>query len=75
MVEMFLRHLLSSLFYRNDFNMAVLKAFVNLHEFSDMILVQALRSVYYRTVFDYGSGVFLGLMISQSVSSLGMCCV
>ena len=28
---------------RNDFNMAVLKAFVNLHEFSDMILVQALR--------------------------------
>ncbi|XP_025097463.1 cytohesin-1-like isoform X2 [Pomacea canaliculata] len=28
---------------KNDFNMAVLKAFVNLHEFSDMILVQALR--------------------------------
>ncbi|BFZ03664.1 hypothetical protein BsWGS_06704 [Bradybaena similaris] len=28
---------------RNDFNMAVLKAFVNLHEFTDMILVQALR--------------------------------
>ena len=28
---------------RNDFNIAVLKAFVNLHEFSDMILVQALR--------------------------------
>ncbi|KAK7112061.1 cytohesin-1-like isoform X2 [Littorina saxatilis] len=26
-----------------DFNMAVLKAFVSLHEFSDMILVQALR--------------------------------
>uniref|UniRef100_A0A8W8JAC3 SEC7 domain-containing protein n=1 Tax=Magallana gigas TaxID=29159 RepID=A0A8W8JAC3_MAGGI len=28
---------------RNDFNIAVLKSFVNLHEFSDMILVQALR--------------------------------
>ena len=28
---------------RNDFNMKVLKSFVNLHEFSDMILVQALR--------------------------------
>lgn len=28
---------------RNDFNMDVLKAFVNLHEFSDTILVQALR--------------------------------
>lgn len=28
---------------KNDFNIAVLKAFVNLHEFSDMILVQALR--------------------------------
>lgn len=28
---------------RNEFNMAVLKAFVGLHEFSDMILVQALR--------------------------------
>jgi len=28
---------------RNEFNMKVLKAFVNLHEFSDMILVQALR--------------------------------
>ncbi|XP_013064851.2 cytohesin-1-like isoform X2 [Biomphalaria glabrata] len=28
---------------RQDFNMAVLKAFVNLHEFTDMILVQALR--------------------------------
>ncbi|XP_013391576.1 cytohesin-1-like isoform X2 [Lingula anatina] len=28
---------------RNDFNVNVLKAFVNLHEFSDMILVQALR--------------------------------
>lgn len=28
---------------RNDFNIAVLKAFVNLHEFSEMILVQALR--------------------------------
>ena len=32
-------------FIRNDFNMDVLKAFVNLHEFSDMILVQALRWV------------------------------
>lgn len=30
-------------YYRNDFNMKVLQAFVNLHEFSDMILVQALR--------------------------------
>ncbi|XP_060560232.1 cytohesin-1-like isoform X3 [Ruditapes philippinarum] len=28
---------------KSDFNIAVLKAFVNLHEFSDMILVQALR--------------------------------
>lgn len=28
---------------KNDFNIAVLKAFVTLHEFSDMILVQALR--------------------------------
>lgn len=28
---------------KNDFNIAVLKAFVQLHEFSDMILVQALR--------------------------------
>lgn len=28
---------------RNDFNIEVLKAFVNLHEFSDTILVQALR--------------------------------
>lgn len=28
---------------RNDFNVSVLKAFVNLHEFSDTILVQALR--------------------------------
>ena len=28
---------------RNDFNVQVLKAFVSLHEFSDMILVQALR--------------------------------
>lgn len=28
---------------RNDFNIDVLKAFVNLHEFSDTILVQALR--------------------------------
>ena len=28
---------------RNDFNVNVLKAFVNLHEFSDTILVQALR--------------------------------
>ncbi|XP_067673360.1 cytohesin-1-like isoform X1 [Haliotis asinina] len=28
---------------RNEFNVEVLKAFVNLHEFSDMILVQALR--------------------------------
>lgn len=28
---------------RNEFNMDVLKAFVNLHEFGDMILVQALR--------------------------------
>ncbi|XP_076454326.1 cytohesin-3-like isoform X2 [Babylonia areolata] len=28
---------------KTDFNMDVLKAFVNLHEFSDMILVQALR--------------------------------
>lgn len=28
---------------RKDFNMAVLKAFVTLHEFTDMILVQALR--------------------------------
>jgi cytohesin len=28
---------------RNEFNIEVLKAFVNLHEFSDMILVQALR--------------------------------
>ena len=33
----------SFIFYRNDFNMQVLKVFVNLHEFSDMILVQALR--------------------------------
>lgn len=31
---------------RNDFNIAVLKSFVNLHEFSDMILVQALRQFY-----------------------------
>jgi hypothetical protein len=31
--------------FRSDFNIAVLKAFVNLHEFSDMILVQALRFV------------------------------
>ena len=28
---------------RNDFNIDVLKEFVQLHEFSDMILVQALR--------------------------------
>lgn len=28
---------------KNDFNIEVLKAFVHLHEFSDMILVQALR--------------------------------
>ncbi|KAL3877894.1 hypothetical protein ACJMK2_035538 [Sinanodonta woodiana] len=28
---------------KNDFNIDVLKAFVNLHEFTDMILVQALR--------------------------------
>ncbi|KAK3592669.1 hypothetical protein CHS0354_015971 [Potamilus streckersoni] len=28
---------------KNDFNIEVLKAFVNLHEFTDMILVQALR--------------------------------
>ncbi|XP_074649579.1 cytohesin-1-like isoform X2 [Tubulanus polymorphus] len=28
---------------RNDFNIDVLKTFVNLHEFTDMILVQALR--------------------------------
>lgn len=28
---------------RNEFNVSVLKAFVNLHEFSDTILVQALR--------------------------------
>ncbi|CAH1794414.1 unnamed protein product [Owenia fusiformis] len=28
---------------RNDFNIEVLNSFVNLHEFSDMILVQALR--------------------------------
>ncbi|XP_064595566.1 cytohesin-1-like isoform X2 [Liolophura sinensis] len=28
---------------RNDFNIDVLKAFVNIHEFKDMILVQALR--------------------------------
>ncbi|KAK2152734.1 hypothetical protein LSH36_320g02115 [Paralvinella palmiformis] len=28
---------------RNDFNIKVLKAFVNLHEFSDMLIVQALR--------------------------------
>ncbi|KAK3092061.1 hypothetical protein FSP39_024824 [Pinctada imbricata] len=28
---------------RHDFNISVLKAFVNLHEFGDMILVQALR--------------------------------
>lgn len=28
---------------RNDFNMAVLQEFVKLHEFSDMLLVQALR--------------------------------
>ena len=30
---------------RNDFNIDVLKEFVQLHEFSDMILVQALRYV------------------------------
>ena len=30
-------------YYSKDFNIGVLKAFVNLHEFSDMILVQALR--------------------------------
>lgn len=28
---------------KNDFNEAVLKAFVNLHDFSDLIVVQALR--------------------------------
>ncbi len=28
---------------KNDFNEAVLKAFVDLHDFSDLILVQALR--------------------------------
>jgi Sec7-like guanine-nucleotide exchange factor len=32
-------------YYSKDFNIGVLKAFVNLHEFSDMILVQALRWV------------------------------
>ena len=32
-----------SFVFRNDFNIEVLKAFVHLHEFSDMILVQALR--------------------------------
>jgi len=31
------------LFCRNDFNIAVLKAFVNLSDFTGMILVQALR--------------------------------
>ena len=30
---------------RNDFNEAVLKAFVELHDFTDLILVQALRLV------------------------------
>jgi cytohesin len=30
---------------RSEFNEAVLKAFVALHDFSDLILVQALRSV------------------------------
>ena len=30
-------------FFRNDFNIEVLKTFVNLHEFSDMLIVQALR--------------------------------
>ena len=33
-------------FCRHDFNIAVLKAFVNLSDFAGMILVQALRSVY-----------------------------
>jgi len=32
-------------FCRHDFNIAVLKAFVNLDDFAGMILVQALRSV------------------------------
>lgn len=30
---------------RNDFNEKVLQAFVNLHDFTDLILVQALRYV------------------------------
>ena len=29
--------------FRSDFNIDVLKSFVNLHEFTDTILVQALR--------------------------------
>lgn len=30
-------------FYRDDFNISVLQAFVELHEFADLNLVQALR--------------------------------
>lgn len=35
---------------RNEFNEKVLKAFVDLHDFTDLILVQALRLVVYSII-------------------------
>lgn len=52
---------------RNDFNEAVLKAFVELHDFTDLILVQALRCVtrmvirYFKSNFVINSGNSYGV--------------
>jgi len=51
------------IFCRHDFNIAVLKAFVNLSDFAGMILVQALRSVYVlscRELFVYSYNLYMG---------------
>ena len=54
---------------KKDFNEAVLKAFVELHDFTDLILVEALRQFLWSfrlpgRSFVYGAGVYLYNILS-----------